>query len=127
MINMKDENNVITLQLYILVISLVTTIVSMFLTYNQKLEIQNKKTLFTPKKTLKITKTNRIVILITSIAFLYINYSLYKISKENGEKLKPYKLQILASILTVISTLIVLYVVLQSTKETVADVENPLI
>ena len=123
---MKEEK-VIDIQLYTIVISIVTTIVSLLLTYNQKLEQQNKKTLFSPKNTLKITKINRIIILIVSIIFLYVNYQLYEISKKEGENLTPYKLQILSSILVTIAGIITLYVILSSERETVADVENPIV
>ena len=123
---MKEEK-VIDIQLYAVAVSVITTIISLLLTYNQKLEKQNKKTIFTPKQTLKITKINRITILIVTITFLYVNYMLYKISKKEGENLTPYKLQITSSILVVIAGLITLYVILQSGKETVADVENPIV
>ena len=67
------------------------------------------------------------LIAILSFVFLYVNIKLYNISKEEGEDLKPYTLQITASILTSIATLIALYVVSLSNTETVADVENPVI
>ena len=123
---MKEEK-VIDIQINALVVSLVTTVISLLLTYNQKLEQENKKTLFSPKKTLKITKINRIVILAVTITFLYVNYELYQISKKEGENLTPYKLQILSSILVTIAGIITLYVILNSDKETVSDVENPIV
>jgi uncharacterized membrane protein YbhN (UPF0104 family) len=122
-----NEGKVIDIQLYAVGISVITTIISLLLTYNQKLEKQNKKTLFTPKQTLKITKINRITILIVTLTFLYVNYRLYQISKKEGENLTPYKLQITSSILVTIAGIITLYVILQSEKETVADVENPIV
>ena len=123
---MKEEK-VIDVQIIALGVSLVTTVISLLLTYNQKLEQENKKTLFSPKKTLKITKINRIVILAVTITFLYVNYELYQISKKEGENLTPYKLQILSSILVTIAGIITLYVILNSDKESVSDVENPIV
>ena len=125
--NNEKEEQVIETQLITLFFSLLSVIVSILLTYNQKLEISNKKTLFSTKKTFKITKYNRILIFIVSITFLYINYRLYEISKKEGEDLKPYQLQILASIFTVIASLITLYVVSLSTKDEVVDIENPIV
>ena len=121
----NEEIKYIDYQLYILLITIVTTIVAIIITYNQKLSLQNKKKLFDPETALKITKYNRIIILITGILFLYINYRLYKISEEEGEDLKSYKLQIIASIFVVISELIALYVITLSSTETISDVENP--
>lgn len=123
---MKEEKT-IDIQLIAVSISVITTIISVLLTYNQKLELQNKKTLFSPKSTLKITKVNRIVILIITLTFLYVNLKLYKISKKEGEDLTPYKLQIFSSILVSVASIITLYVILSSSKESVSDVENPIV
>lgn len=109
-------------------IVIVTVILSIVLTYNQKLDLQNRKTLFSKRRTHDISYVNRLVILITSIIFLYINYKLYLISKKKGEDLKVYYLQIFASVLTIIASAIVLYVVSKETVgDEVADVENPII
>ena len=123
----EEEIKYINYQLIGLGLTLVTTIVAFLITYNQKLQLKNKKELFNSKKALKITKINRTTILLIGILFLYINYKLYKISKEEGENLKSYKLQITASSLTTISAIIALYVVFLSNTETIADVENPTI
>lgn len=123
---MKDEEiKYIDYQLIGLGLTVITTIIAIFITYNQKLGMQHKKKLFNSKEALNITKFNRILILCLGILFLYINYRLYQISKEEGEDLKSYKLQILASSLVVISGIIALYVVTLSNTETLSDVENP--
>ena len=123
---MKDkEIKYINYQIIGLCITLITTMIAIVITYNQKLNLEKKKVLFNSKKALSITKINKIVILIVSILFLYINYRLYKISKKEGEDLTSYTLQIVASILVVISGIIALYVVSLSNTETIADVENP--
>lgn len=123
----KKEEEYINIQIIALVFTLVSVVISLLLTYNQKLEIKNLKTLFNSKTTFKITKFNRIIILILGITFLYVNYNLYKLSKKEGEDLKPYILQIFASVLTVITALITLYVVTLSNKGDVSDIENPII
>lgn len=125
--NKKEELNAINIQLYTLIFFLVTTVISVLLTYNQKLSLEKKKTLFKSKESLKLTLFNRKLIVILSFVFLYINIKLYNISKEEGEDLKPYTLQIVASVLAIVSGLIALYVVSLSNTETVADVENPII
>lgn len=123
----KKEEEFIDIQLLALIFTLISVVISLLLTYNQKLELKNLKTLFNSKTTFKITKFNRILILILGITFLYVNYNLYKISKKEGEDLKPYILQIFASVLTVITALITLYVVFLSNKGNVSDIENPII
>lgn len=123
----KEETKAINTQLIALVFTLVTAVISILISYNQKLELEGKKTLFSSKETLKLTLFNRKLILLISIVFLYVNYVLFKISKEEGEDLKPYKLQILASLFIIISGVIALYVVSLSNTENIADVENPII
>lgn len=126
--NKKEEIKLLNIQLITSLIVIITVIVSLTLTYNQKLDLQNKKTIFSKKQTYNISYTNRLIILITAITFLIINYKLYQISKKEGENLKVYYLQILASILTTIAALIVFYVVsIEPTKEEISDIENPVI
>ena len=123
----KKEINIINIQFFALILTLVTTFISIIITYNQKRELKGKDPMFTGKQIYNITLFNRIFILVLSFAFLYVNYSLYEISKEQGEDLKPYELQLLASALVIVSGLIALYVVSLSNAESIADVENPII
>lgn len=125
--NKEEELNAINIQLYALVIVLVSTFISIAITYNQKLNLEKKKTIFNSKESFNITLFNRILIVVLSFVFLYVNVKLYNLSKEEGEDLKAYILQIIASILAIISGLIALYVVKLSETETIADVENPII
>lgn len=122
----KKEIDTINIQLFTLFISLFSLILSILITYYQKLKLENKDSI-DPNTLFKITLFNRILILIVSIIFLYVNYVFYVISKDEGEDLKSYKLQIAASILTVIASLIALYVVSLSTKDNNVDIENPII
>ena len=126
---MKDkqkEIDVINIQLIALLISLASVIISIIITYNQKLNLEGINTV-NPKKIFNLTIFNRLLILILSLIFLYVNYKLYKISKKEGEDLKPYILQLIASILTIIASIIAIYIVSLSTKENIVDVENPII
>lgn len=123
----EEEIKEINLQLFTLFLFLFSGVISILITYNQKLDLENKETIFNSKESYKVTLFNRILIVTLSLIFLYINYKLYKISKEEGENLKPYILQILAGILTVIADFIALYVVNLSTTESIVDVENPII
>ena len=128
MSNVEKEIIAIYAQIIGSAISIIEIIVSILLLYNEKLEIKGEKTLFNAEQTQKISVFNRTFILVTAIIFLIINYALYKISKEQGENLKPYELQIAASYLTIIAAIITLYIVLNPTNEgQVVDVENPII
>ena len=126
--NKQEEINLLNIQLITSLALIIAISISIILTYNQKLDLQNKKTIFNKKQTHNISYTNRLIILITSIIFLYINYKLYQISKKEGEDLKVYYLQILASILTIIASSIVFYIVsIEPSGDEIADIENPVI
>ncbi len=122
----KEEVRAIDYQLIGLIITLITTIIAIILTYNEKLQAQNRKTLFNNKIFLILSYFNRILILLIAFLFLYINYKLYNISKQKHEDLKSYQLQIVASYLTIIAGIIAIYVVSLSTSDNgIVDVENP--
>ncbi len=125
--NKNKEIKYIDYQIITSVVSIIVIIISIVLLYNEQIYLENKKYVISPKKARNLTIFNRVLALITVLIFLYVNYRLYFISKEENENLKPYKLQISASVLTVIASIIVLYVATTSTTETVPDVENPII
>ena len=124
--NKQEEIDAINIQLIALLIALGSAIISIIITYNQKLDLEGNNNT-DPKRIFNLTVFNRVLILVLSLVFLYVNYKLYNISKKEGEDLKPYILQIIASILTIIASIIALYIVSLSTKENIVDVENPII
>lgn len=121
------EVKIINYQILLSIISIITIITSIILNYNTILDLEGKPTLFNKKNTLKISKYRNLILVIVSILFLYLNYLNKKIAQEKNENSKSYDLQILASYLTVIASLIIYYVVLTSENETIADIENPII
>lgn len=123
----EEEINIVNIQLIALWISLLSVIISITITYYQKKNLNEEITSLNSKEVFNLTLFNRILILLLSLVFLYVNYKLYKISKKEKENLKPYILQIIASILTVITGIIALYVVTLSNTENIVDVENPII
>lgn len=128
MSNKEKESLLITIQIISSIVSIGTVIISIILLYNEQLEINNEEPFLDAEAAQKLTTFNRILILIIFIVFLVINYILYNISKEEGEDLKPYELQIIASYFSLFAASIALYVVLlQRSGEQVVDVENPII
>ena len=128
MSNKEKESLLITIQIISSIVSIGTVIISIILLYNEQLEINNEEPFLDAEAAQKLTTFNRILILIIFIVFLVINYILYDISKEEGEDLKPYELQIIASYFSLFAASIALYVVLlHRSGEQVVDVENPII
>lgn len=127
MTNEEKESIAITVQIVASVVSIGTVIISIILLYNHQLELDGKETFLTADEAQKLTTFNRVLVVIVLTIFLIINYFLYYISKEEGENLKAYKLQIAASYLSVAAALIGLYVVLrESNGNNLTDVENPI-
>ena len=127
MTNKEKEITAITIQIIASSLSIGTIIISIILLYNHQLELDGKEPFLDPNSAQKLTTFNRLVTLAILISFLLINYFLYYISKKEGENLTTYKLQIIASYLSVGAALIALYVVLKEPGgENVADVENPI-
>lgn len=128
MSNKEKESLSITIQIIASIVSIGTIIISIILLYNEQLEINGEEPFLDAETAQKLTTFNRALILIIFTVFLIINYILYDISKEEGEDLKPYKLQIIASYLSLFEASIALYVVLlQRSGNQVVDVENPII
>lgn len=128
MSNKEKESLSITVQIVASIVSIATIIISVVLLYNEQLEIEEKETFLTADQAQALTTFNRILILIILVIFLIVNYVLYKISKEEGEDLTPYVLQMIGSVLTVAAAVIALYIVFRERSgEQIVDVENPII
>ena len=123
----KEEIRNVNIQFYTLFFSLLSIIISIILTYNDKLSTEGKTSFLGKKTNYNLTLFNRILILTIAIAFLHVNYKSYMNAKTKEKKLKSYELQILASLFTLIAASISLYVVSVLTKETLVDLENPVI
>ena len=116
----------IDIQFYTLFFSLASIIISLILTYNQKLIKEDKKTLLSDKASYNLSLFNRVLILSIALIFLYVNYKDYKTSNNNKQK-KKSTLQIDASLLTIIAASISLYVVYNSKPEAITNIQNPIV
>ncbi len=122
---MKEKKlRLLDIQMASTIVFIIATIVSIILTYNEKLKIQNKKTLFDIKTFNNIIIANRTLILLLVLIYLYIDYSNYKLDMISNQNTKPDKLQLYSSILSVIAAIIILYSV-SKYKDDPADVSNP--
>ena len=116
----------IELQILLSIFFILTTIISIILLYNEDLYIKYKKFILDPKNAYIIASINRIVILIILLLFLYANYVDKNIDILENKDLKADNLQIIASILTIISGIIVLYVTIEYFSTNInSSLENP--
>lgn len=116
----------IELQILLSIFFIFTTIISIILLYNEDLYIKYKQFILDPKNAYIIASINRIVILIILLLFLYANYVDKNIDIIENKDLKADNLQIIASILTIISGIIVLYITIEYFSTNInSSLENP--
>ncbi len=104
-----EESELLKWQLLLTFIFIGTLFVSLTITYNEILKMEDKDPLYNEDVELAILKINRFIALVISLGFLLINVR-DKNLKEfyNQGNLKDADKQIVAGIFTVISTIIVL-------------------
>ena len=116
---MNNKISIIDTQIYAIIAFIVSLFISLFLSCNEKNKILNKPTL-NSKNEYIISLYNRIFILALSLIFLYISYYNKKHSKKN----KNLDIQLIASILAVIASLLTL-IAIKNSKNDLVDIENP--
>lgn len=110
----QEEVKLLDIQLITTLLYIGSLFLSIIITYNDKLIIQKKKTPFTKEQIKTISIFNRFLVLILTLVFLYINFKNKEIAKELRKNLEPFTLQNIASELSLLAALIVLYVVIKT-------------
>lgn len=126
---MKNEKEIELLNIDITtaVLFIITIIISIYLTYENRQDLLNRKRILNKKDDQYILLFNRLLVLIIVLVILYDNIEGYEIAKEKNKDLKPFKIQIFASFLTVITALLILYVVFYNwDNNSLSDIENPI-
>lgn len=120
----NKEKKLLEQQLLTTVIYVFTLFISISLTYNDILNLDNKK-IYSDELAEKIGISNRTIALILTLSYLYINYQNREIAKEKKKDLRFANLQLTAGSLSTIAAVIVLYVVINSGRYTVISAGNP--
>ena len=111
------------------VLFIISIFISIILTYDEKQQVLKKQRLFNEIFDKYLNLFNRILSLGIIVFILYINYATYELQKQKRTNLDPFRHQIYASIFSVISALIVLYVVIENWYQNpnINSIENPTI
>lgn len=109
------------------IIFIVISLLSIFLTHHDIKVLKKEKTLITDEQAYNISYFNRVIIIIILIIFLYITDESRKIAIYKGKDSKPFKYQEIASILTFIASLFVLYSLKIGKRDQLSQVENPIL
>lgn len=123
---MDKEVKLIDIQLLATYAFIFSLIISLILTYNDRYKTIYGKGFLNKKQNYQISVFNRILIVILSLTFLYTNFKNKEIADKKGNNIEPFKMQIMASELSLLAALIVTYVVITSGEYSiVTSVENP--
>lgn len=125
----KEKLKLLDYQIFASVLFIISIFISIILTYDEKRQVLKKQGLFSEQFDKYLNLFNRILSLLIVLFILYINYETYYIQKKKRNNLDPFRHQIYASIFSVISALIVLYVVIENWYENpnITSIENPII
>lgn len=124
----EEELKLINGQIIGIIFFIVTLIVSLLLTYNEKLQRENKPPLFTNKKALDIAFLNRLIVALLGLYFLYTSYK--RKDLENNNLNNYINLEIIASWLAFLASAIVFYIVFLNYNNPnfdVSEIEEPIL
>ena len=130
--NNSNKNDTFTINLNIIssILFILGSLVSLGLTFDERGNLIKGKKYLTNKQALNISFYNRIVILIAVLISLYSGYKNFEDEKKGTIGKYKSGLLLSTSVLSLIGSLIILYVSYLNRREqslTVSDVENPLI
>ena len=118
--NIKKQEYLLDLNIVASSLFIVTILVSIFLTYNEKNKLNNK-TCINDIDSKKISILNKYFVIFILFIFLYTNLVNYKDTKNRGNETKFSKLQITSTIFVIISAFISLYVLKNNNPEQIVD------
>ena len=126
---MNRKVQLLNYQLIVSALFVISLFISIILTYDERQETLNKERLFSETFDKYLNLFNRIFALGIILAILYINYQDYLLNRNIKSNVKPLEHQIIASIFSVISAIIVLYVVIENWYENpnITSIENPIV
>ena len=81
----KKEIKLLDISLFITIIFVFNIFVSIILTYNEKLTKTKQKPLFNKKEAITIDNTNRFILLIIAVIYVWITYQQYKMYQASNK------------------------------------------
>ena len=109
------------------ILYIVSIIISIIIIVDQRKVTLNKNRILTSKESQYLALANKVFIFLLILWFLYLNYKSLELAKNTNQDTSALKLQIFASYLAVIGSIIGLYVVYTNFSNTnlqTAEIEN---
>lgn len=116
-----EEDSLLKYQVLLSFIFILTLIISISLSFNSMSKYKN--TFYGKEEEIIILRINRIVSLLVALGFLFINIYDNSLKKKYGFDVKFSNLQTMASFITLVSSLIVLYIAFSNSGN--VKYENP--
>lgn len=120
-----EEVKLVKIQISLTLISILTIIISLYLSYDAIKELQKEEKIFDDNTTSNLLKINRTIGTIIALCFLLINIYDKNIKVKYEKDLEDADIQIWSSVLTLVAALMVLYVSFD--RADITTEENPLI
>lgn len=124
----NDEAHLLDIQIITTILFIISLLISILITYNDKQIAKNEPPILTGKQAANLSIFNRTVVVILTVIFLYINYKSRENARKDNEEMWPFNLQICASELSLLATIIVLYVVVETAGQQytiIPGINNP--
>lgn len=119
----KDlEIKILDIQLIATILFVVSLFISLLITYDGKIKLENDKGLFSNKTSQILALFNRIFVVILALVFIYCNYVSKKIAESKNDDTESIELQILAGLISLVASIIVLYVVYKNQNDSNFDI-----
>lgn len=123
-----SEIRLLDIQIIASILYIGSLLISILLTYNDKQLTQKKKTILSNTEAANLSVFNRVFIVALTLVFLYTTYQSRENAKKENQKIWPFDLQLCSSELSLLATVIVLYVVVRTAGERysiVPGINNP--
>ncbi|MBR2708346.1 MAG: hypothetical protein IKE90_02790 [Bacilli bacterium] len=119
-----EEDYLLRIQICLSIIFIFTLIISISLSYNSMMECEGRDKIYSDEDALDVLRVNRIISLLVALGFVLINIYDKSIKEKYNLEKGNADLQIISSIITLVSSLIVLYIAFSSNNSIVSN-ENP--
>ena len=120
-----EEAALVKLQIGLTLITILTIIISLYLSYDTLLDLEKKNKLFSENFSSDLLLINRYIGVFLAVCFLLINIYDKEVKVKYGKDLKEADIQIWSSVLGLVATLLVLYV--SFSGDSLISEENPFI
>jgi hypothetical protein len=130
MIIINEEDEMINLELIILIVTIGAFILYTIITYNEKLVIEKRKPFISANDSNKLELFYRYLIIILSLAIIYVNVRNKNIAIKNNKYNNLFDLQIYSAVIALIAFSIALYVSvkdIESESSPISGYENPVV